>query len=133
MLNKLKEKIANVLYEGVNNLLYLVKGVKIIEQYDVKHLIHSLDFGEDNQLNQVVDLSRLDKEGVAILMEYVAEEVVVDQIKNSGYTINDKEGVLDTAREIWKQPKVYDNVVLLRVRYKGKRGNKPIDRWEILD
>ena len=66
-------------------------------------------------------------------MEYVAEEVVVDQIKNSGYTINDKEGVLDTAREIWKQPKVYDNVVLLRVRYKGKRGNKPIDRWEILD
>ncbi len=133
MLNKLKEKIANVLYEGVNNLLYWVKGVKIIEQYDVKHLIHSLDFGEDNQLNQVVDLSRLDKEGVAILMEYVAEEVVVDQIKNSGYTINDKEGVLDTAREIWKQPKVYDNVVLLRVRYKGKRGNKPIDRWEILD
>ena len=129
MLNKLKEKIANVLYEGVNNLLYWVKGVKIIEQYDVKHLIHSLD----NQLNQVVDLSRLDKEGVAILMEYVAEEVVVDQIKNSGYTINDKEGVLDTAREIWKQPKVYDNVVLLRVRYKGKRGNKPIDRWEILD
>lgn len=111
MLNKLKEKIANVLYEGVNNLLYWVKGVKIIEQYDVKHLIHSLDFGEDNQLNQVVDLSRLDKEGVAILMEYVAEEVVVDQIKNSGYTINDKEGVLDTAREIWKQPKVYDNVV----------------------
>ena len=78
MLNKLKEKIANVLYEGVNNLLYWVKGVKIIEQYDVKHLIHSLDFGEDNQLNQVVDLSRLDKEGVAILMEYVAEEVVVD-------------------------------------------------------
>lgn len=133
MLNKLKEKIANVLYEGFNNLLYWVKGVKIIEQYDVKHLIHSLDFGEDNQLNQVVDLSRLDKEGVAILMEYVAEEVVVDQIKNSGYTINDKEGVLDTAREIWKQPKVYDNVVLLRVRYKGKRGNKPIDRWEILD
>lgn len=133
MLNKLKEKIVNVLYEGVNNLLYWVKGVKIIEQYDVKHLIHSLDFGEDNQLNQVVDLSRLDKEGVAILMEYVAEEVVVDQIKNSGYTINDKEGVLDTAREIWKQPKVYDNVVLLRVRYKGKRGNKPIDRWEILD
>ena len=133
MLNKLKEKIANVLYEGVNNLLYWVKGVKIIEQYDVKHLIHSLDFGEDNQLNQVVDLSRLEKEGVAILMEYVAEEVVVDQIKNSGYTINDKEGVLDTAREIWKQPKVYDNVVLLRVRYKGKRGNKPIDRWEILD
>ena len=133
MLNKLKEKIANVLYEGVNNLLYWVKGVKIIEQYDVKHLIHSLDFGEDNQLNQVVDLSRLDKEGVAILMEYVAEEVVVDQIKNSGYTINDKEGVLDTAREIWKQPKVYDNVVLLRVRYKGKRGNKSIDRWEILD
>lgn len=133
MLNKLKEKIANVLYEGVNNLLYWVKGVKIIEQYDVKHLIHSLDFGENNQLNQVVDLSRLDKEGVAILMEYVAEEVVVDQIKNSGYTINDKEGVLDTAREIWKQPKVYDNVVLLRVRYKGKRGNKPIDRWEILD
>lgn len=133
MLNKLKEKIANVLYEGVNNLLYWVKGVKIIEQYDVKHLIHSLDFGEDNQLNQVVDLSRLDKEGVAILMEYVAEEVIVDQIKNSGYTINDKEGVLDTAREIWKQPKVYDNVVLLRVRYKGKRGNKPIDRWEILD
>lgn len=133
MLNKLKEKIANVLYEGVNNLLYWVKGVKIIEQYDVKHLIHSLDFGEDNQLNQVVDLSRLDKEGIAILMEYVAEEVVVDQIKNSGYTINDKEGVLDTAREIWKQPKVYDNVVLLRVRYKGKRGNKPIDRWEILD
>lgn len=133
MLNKLKEKIANVLYEGVNNLLYWVKGVKIIEQYDVKHLIHSLDFGEDNQLNQVVDLSRLDKEGVAILMEYVAEEVVVDQIKNSGYTINDKEGVLNTAREIWKQPKVYDNVVLLRVRYKGKRGNKPIDRWEILD
>ena len=133
MLNKLKEKIANVLYEGVNNLLYLVKGVKIIEQYDVKHLIHSLDFGEDNQLNQVVDLSRLDKEGVAILMEYVAEEVVVDQIKNSGYTINDKEGLLDVAREIWKQPKVYDNVVLLRVRYKGKRGNKPIDRWEILD
>lgn len=133
MLNKLKEKIANILYEGVNNLLYWVKGVKIIEQYDVKHLIHSLDFGEDNQLNQVVDLSRLDKEGVAILMEYVAEEVVVDQIKNSGYTINDKEGVLDTAREIWKQPKVYDNVVLLRVRYKGKRGNKPIDRWEILD
>lgn len=133
MLNKLKEKIANVLYEGVNNLLYWVKGVKIIEQYDVKHLIHSLDFGEDNQLNQVVDLSRLDKEGVAILMEYVAEEVVVDQIKNSGYTINDKEGVLDTAREFWKQPKVYDNVVLLRVRYKGKRGNKPIDRWEILD
>lgn len=133
MLNKLKEKIANVLYEGVNNLLYWVKGVKIIEQYDVKHLIHSLDFGEDNQLNQVVDLSRLDKDGVAILMEYVAEEVVVDQIKNSGYTINDKEGVLDTAREIWKQPKVYDNVVLLRVRYKGKRGNKPIDRWEILD
>lgn len=133
MLNKLKEKIANVLYEGVNNLLYWVKGVKIIEQYDVKHLIHSLDFGEDNQLNQVVDLSRLDKEGVAILIEYVAEEVVVDQIKNSGYTINDKEGVLDTAREIWKQPKVYDNVVLLRVRYKGKRGNKPIDRWEILD
>ena len=133
MLNKLKEKIANVLYEGVNNLLYWVKGVKIIEQYDVKHLIHSLDFGEDNQLNQVVDLSRLDKEGVAILMEYVAEEVVVDQIKNSGYTINDKEGLLDTAREIWKQPKVYDNVVLLRVRYKGKRGNKPIDRWEILD
>ena len=133
MLNKLKEKIANVLYEGVNNLLYWVKGVKVIEQYDVKHLIHSLDFGEDNQLNQVVDLSRLDKEGVAILMEYVAEEVVVDQIKNSGYTINDKEGVLDTAREIWKQPKVYDNVVLLRVRYKGKRGNKPIDRWEILD
>lgn len=133
MLNKLKEKIANVLYEGVNNLFYWVKGVKIIEQYDVKHLIHSLDFGEDNQLNQVVDLSRLDKEGVAILMEYVAEEVVVDQIKNSGYTINDKEGVLDTAREIWKQPKVYDNVVLLRVRYKGKRGNKPIDRWEILD
>ena len=133
MLNKLKEKIANVLYEGVNNLLYWVKGVKIIEQYDVKHLIHSLDFGEDNQLNQVVDLSRLDKEGVAILMEYVAEEVVVDQIKNSGYTINDKEGVLDTAREIWKQPKVYDNVVLLRVRYKGKHGNKPIDRWEILD
>ena len=133
MLNKLKEKIANVLYEGVNNLLYWVKGVKIIEQYDVKHLIHSLDFGEDNQLNQVVDLSRLDKEGVAILMEYVAEEDVVDQIKNSGYTINDKEGVLDTAREIWKQPKVYDNVVLLRVRYKGKRGNKPIDRWEILD
>lgn len=133
MLNKLKEKIANVLYEGVNNLLYWVKGVKIIEQYDVKHLIHSLDFGEDNQLNQVVDLSRLDKEGVAILMEYVAEEVVVDQIKNSGYTINDKEGVLDTAREIWKQPKVYDNVILLRVRYKGKRGNKPIDRWEILD
>lgn len=133
MLNKLKEKIANVLYEGVNNLLYWVKGVKIIEQYDVKHLIHSLDFGEDNQLNQVVDLSRLDKEGVAILMEYVAEEVVVDQIKNSGYMINDKEGVLDTAREIWKQPKVYDNVVLLRVRYKGKRGNKPIDRWEILD
>ena len=133
MLNKLKEKIANVLYEGVNNLLYWVKGVKIIEQYDVKHLIHSLDFGEDNQLNQVVDLSRLDKEGVAILMEYVAEEVVVDQIKNSGYTINDKEGVLDTAREIWKQPKVYDNVVLLRVRYKGKRCNKPIDRWEILD
>ena len=93
MLNKLKEKIANVLYEGVNNLLYWVKGVKIIEQYDVKHLIHSLDFGEDNQLNQVVDLSRLDKEGVAILIEYVAEEVVVDQIKNSGYTINDKEGV----------------------------------------
>ena len=46
--------------------------------------------------------------------------------------INDKEGVLDTAREIWKQPKVYDNVVLLRVRYKVKRGNKPIDRWEIL-
>ena len=133
MLNKLKEKIANVLYKGVNNLLYWVKGVKIIEQYDVKHLIHSLDFGEDNQLNQVVDLSRLDKEGVAILIEYVAEEVVVDQIKNSGYTINDKEGVLDTAREIWKQPKVYDNVVLLRVRYKGKRGNKPIDRWEILD
>ena len=133
MLNKLKEKIANVLYEGVNNLLYWVKGVKIIEQYDVKHLIHSLDFGEDNQLNQVVDLSRLDKEGVAILMEYVAEEVVGDQIKNSGYMINDKEGVLDTAREIWKQPKVYDNVVLLRVRYKGKRGNKPIDRWEILD
>ena len=133
MLNKLKEKIANVLYKGVNNLLYWVKGVKIIEQYDVKHLIHSLDFGEDNQLNQVVDLSRLDKEGVAILMEYVAEEVVVDQIKNSGYTINDKEGVLDTAREIWKQPKVYDNVVLLRVRYKGKRGSKPIDRWEILD
>ena len=133
MLNKLKEKIANVLYEGVNNLLYWVKGVKIIEQYDVKHLIHSLDFGEDNQLNQVVDLSRLDKEGVAILIEYVAEEVVVDQIKNSGYTINDKEGVLDTAREIWKQPKVYNNVVLLRVRYKGKRGNKPIDRWEILD
>lgn len=133
MLDKLKDKIANVLYEGVNNLLYWVKGVKIIEQYDVKHLIHSLDFGEDNQLNQVVDLSRLDKEGVAILMEYVAEEVVVDQIKNSGYTINDKEGVLDTAREIWKQPKVYDNVVLLRVRYKGKRGNKPIDRWEILD
>lgn len=133
MLNKLKEKIANVLYEGVNNLLYWVKGVKIIEQYDVKYLIHSLDFGEDNQLNQVVDLSRLDKEGVAILMEYVAEEVVVDQIKNSGYTINDKEGVLDTAREIWKQPKVYDNVVLLRVRYKGKHGNKPIDRWEILD
>ena len=133
MLNKLKEKIANVLYEGVNNLLYWVKGVKIIEQYDVKHLIHSLDFGEDNQLNQVVDLSHLDKEGVAILIEYVAEEVVVDQIKNSGYTINDKEGVLDTAREFWKQPKVYDNVVLLRVRYKGKRGNKPIDRWEILD
>lgn len=133
MLNKLKEKIANVLYEGVNNLLYWVKGVKIIEQYDVKHLIHSLDFGEDNQLNQVVDLSRLDKEGIAILMEYVAEEVVVDQIKNSGYMINDKEGLLDTAREIWKQPKVYDNVVLLRVRYKGKRGNKPIDRWEILD
>lgn len=133
MLNKLKEKIANVLYEGVNNLLYWVKGVKIIEQYDVKHLIHSLDFGEDNQLNQVVDLSRLDKEGVAILMEYVAEEVVVDQIKNSGYTINDKERVLDTAQEIWKQPKVYNNVVLLRVRYKGKRGNKPIDRWEILD
>ena len=133
MLNKLKEKIANVLYEGVNNLLYWVKGVKIIEQYDVKHLIHSLDFGEDNQLNQVVDLSRLDKEGVAILMEYVAEEVVVDQIKNSGYTINDKEGVLDTTREIWKQPKVYDNVVLLRVRYKGKRGNKPIDRWEVVD
>ena len=66
-------------------------------------------------------------------MEYVAEEVVVDQIKNSGYTINDKEGLLDTAREIWKQPKVYDNVVLLRVSYKGKRGNKPIDRWEILD
>ena len=133
MLNKLKEKIANVLYEGVNNLLYWVKGVKIIEQYDVKHLIHSLNFGEDNQLNQVVDLSRLDKEGVAILMEYVAEEVVVDQIKNSGYMINDKEGLLDTAREIWKQPKVYDNVVLLRVRYKGKRGNKPIERWEILD
>ena len=133
MLNKLKEKIANVLYEGVNNLLYWVKGVKIIEQYDVKHLIHSLDFGEDNQLNQVVDLSRLDKEGIAILMEYVAEEVVVDQIKNSGYMINDKEGLLDVAREIWKQPKVYDNVVLLRVRYKGKRGSKPIDRWEILD
>lgn len=133
MLNKLKEKIANVLYEGVNNLLYWVKGVKIIEQYDVKHLIHSLNFGEDNQLNQVVDLSRLDKEGIAILMEYVAEEVVVDQIKNSGYTINDKEGLLDVAREIWKQPKVYDNVVLLRVRYKGKRGSKPIDRWEILD
>ena len=133
MLNKLKEKIANVLYEGVNNLLYWVKGVKIIEQYDVQHLIHSLNFGEDNQLNQVVDLSRLDKEGIAILMEYVAEEVVVDQIKNSGYMINDKEGLLDVAREIWKQPKVYDNVVLLRVRYKGKRGNKPIDRWEILD
>lgn len=133
MLDKLKDKIADIVYKGVNNLLYWIKGVKIIEQYDVKHLIHSLDFGEDNQLNQVVDLSRLDKEGVAILMEYVAEEVVVDQIKNSGYTINDKEGVLDTAREIWKQPKVYDNVVLLRVRYKGKRGNKPIDRWEILD
>ena len=133
MLNKLKEKIANVLYEGVNNLLYWVKGVKIIEQYDVQHLIHSLNFGEDNQLNQVVDLSRLDKEGIAILMEYVAEEVVVDQIKNSGYMINDKEGLLDVAREIWKQPKVYDNVVLLRVRYKGKRGSKPIDRWEILD
>ena len=133
MLNKLKDKIADIVYKGVNNLLYWIKGVKIIEQYDVQHLIHSLNFGEDNQLNQVVDLSRLDKEGVAILMEYVAEEVVVDQIKNSGYTINDKEGVLDTAREIWKQPKVYDNVVLLRVRYKGKRGNKPIDRWEILD
>ena len=133
MLNKLKEKIANVLYKGVNNLLYWVKGVKIIEQYDVQHLIHSLNCGEDNQLNQVVDLSRLDKEGIAILMEYVAEEVVVDQIKNSGYMINDKEGLLDVAREIWKQPKVYDNAVLLRVRYKGKRGSKPIDRWEILD
>ena len=133
MLDKLKDKIADIVYKGVNNLLYWVKGVKIIEQYDVKHLIHSLDFGEDNQLNQVVDLSRLDKDGVAILMEYVAEEVVVDQIKNSGYTINDKEGLLDVAREIWKQPKVYDNVVLLRIRYKGKRGNKPIDRWEILD
>ena len=133
MLNKLKDKIADIVYKGVNNLLYWIKGVKIIEQYDVQHLIHSLNFGEDNQLNQVVDLSRLDKEGVAILMEYVAEEVVVDQIKNSGYTINDKEGLLDVAREIWKQPKVYDNVVLLRVRYKGKRGNKPIDRWEILD
>ena len=133
MLDKLKDKIADIVYKGVNNLLYWVKGVKIIEQYDVKHLIHSLNFGEDNQLNQVVDLSRLDKEGIAILMEYVAEEVVVDQIKNSGYTINDKEGLLDVAREIWKQPKVYDNVVLLRIRYKGKRGNKPIDRWEILD
>lgn len=133
MLDKLKDKIADIVYKGVNNLLYWIKGVKIIEQYDVQHLIHSLNFGEDNQLNQVVDLSRLDKEGIAILMEYVAEEVVVDQIKNSGYTINDKEGVLDTAREIWKQPKVYDNVVLLRVRYKGKRGSKPIDRWEILD
>lgn len=133
MLNKLKDKIADIVYKGVNNLLYWIKGVKIIEQYDVQHLIHSLNFGEDNQLNQVVDLSRLDKEGVAILMEYVAEEVVVDQIKNSGYMINDKEGLLDVAREIWKQPKVYDNVVLLRVRYKGKRGNKPIDRWEILD
>ena len=133
MLDKLKDKIADIVYKGVNNLLYWVKGVKIIEQYDVKHLIHSLNFGEDNQLNQVVDLSRLDKEGIAILMEYVAEEVVVDQIKNSGYTINDKEGLLDVAREIWKQPKVYDNVVLLRVRYKGKRGSKPIDRWEILD
>lgn len=133
MLDKLKDKIADIVYKGVNNLLYWIKGVKIIEQYDVQHLIHSLNFGEDNQLNQVVDLSRLDKEGIAILMEYVAEEVVVDQIKNSGYTINDKEGLLDVAREIWKQPKVYDNVVLLRVRYKGKRGSKPIDRWEILD
>ena len=133
MLDKLKDKIADIVYKGVNNLLYWVKGVKIIEQYDVQHLIHSLNFGEDNQLNQVVDLSRLDKEGIAILMEYVAEEVVVDQIKNSGYMINDKEGLLDVAREIWKQPKVYDNVVLLRVRYKGKRGSKPIDRWEILD
>ena len=133
MLNKLKDKIADIVYKGVNNLLYWIKGVKIIEQYDVKHLIHSLNFGEDNQLNQVVDLSRLDKEGVAILMEYVAEEVVVDQIKNSGYMINDKEGLLDVAREIWKQPKVYDNEVGLRVRYKEICGSKPIDRWEILD
>lgn len=133
MLDKLKEKIADIVYEGVNNLLYWTKGVKIVERYDVPHLIHSLNLGEDNQLNQIVDLSRLDKEGVAILMEYIAEEVVVDEIKNSGYIINDREGMLDVAREFWKQPKVYDNVVLLRVRYKGKRGDKPIDRWEILD
>ena len=129
MIDKLKEKIADIVYEGINNLLYWTKGVKIVERYDVPHLIHSLDLGEDNQLNQVVDLSHLDTEGVAILMEYVAEEVVVDEIKNSGYVINDKEGLL----ELWKQPRVYDNAVLLRVRYRGKRGSKPFERWEILD
>ena len=75
-----------------------------------------------------------------LLLVSTEESIKTDKIisgdiifKNLSYMINDKEGLLDVAREIWKQPKVYDNAVLLRVRYKGKRGSKPIDRWEILD
>lgn len=133
MLDKIKEKLADALYEGVNNLLYWTKGVKIIERYDVPHLIHSLELSKEKELKQIIDLSRLEQEGVAIMIEYVAEDVIIEQIKEKGYAIADREGLLEVARELWAQPKVSDDAVLLRVRYKGKKGEKPIDRWEILD
>lgn len=133
MLDKIKEKLADALYEGVNNLLYWTKGVKIVERYGVPHLIHSLELSKEKELKQIIDLSRLDQEGVAIMIEYVAEDVIIEQIKEKGYAIADREGLLEVARELWAQPKVSDDAILLKVRYKGKKGEKPIDRWEILD
>lgn len=133
MFDKFKEKLADAVYEGVNNLLYWTKGVKIVERYDVPHLIHVFELSKKRELKQVVDLSRLESEGVAIMMEYISEDTIIDQIKEKGYVVDNREGVLDLAREWWAQPKVSDDAVLMRVRYKGKKGEKPIDRWEILD
>lgn len=131
MIKKIKDAMSNVVYNVMNNLLYYTKGAKMVANYNVPCLIHKLELGTEGELKQTVDLSRLESDGVVVLQESVSPSELVEEIRSCGYDIVDAEGIAEVARRIWEKPDIQYNVLLVRMKFKGKRGSKPIEKWEI--
>lgn len=131
MIDKFKEKMTSVVYNVMNNLLYYTKGAKMVANYTVPCLIHKLELGEEGELKQMVDLSSLESEGIAVLQESISPSALIEKIKSCGYDVVDADKVAEVAERLWEKPDIKYNVMLMRMKYKGKRGSKPIERWEI--